>query len=127
MSCVICYEECKEIFKIPKDCDCQFLIHKKCHNNLLLFTKISCIYCRKKNKYLVINSVSYIYNLPAPVAVVLWFIFSNLITFTFLIPLILAKLLTKNNENNYSVIFKLLMSFILYYYLIFNIIYLFIY
>lgn len=122
MSCVICFEECKDNFKIPKDCNCQFLIHKKCHEKLLLFSKINCVYCRKKkSKYSTINSITYIYNLPAPVAVISWFIFSNLITFGFLVPITVAMFLIKDNENKYLQILKFLMSFTMYYYSIYYI------
>lgn len=123
MACVICHEDCKEIYIPVKSCECNFIIHQKCFNNLVEKSKIKCIYCREK----VINRETlflnyYFDNNQSTIIALSWYFISYIITFGLIVPFLISNLFVKFNEYYIINFTKRTIIFLSYYYLIFTVI-----
>lgn len=101
MTCMICLENIKENF-IVADCDiCNIKYHEDCYNQFKDKCNLNCPICRIKinrNIPRYNNTLfDYVFRLPAPLALFVWFIISYIVSL-FIFPQLIAIHMFEHNK-----------------------------
>ena len=120
--CLICHELVKNEFLPKKECSCKIVIHEDCYSKLKINCNFDCPICRIKiNKKINDNSLfRKILSLPYPINIISWVVFSYSVTFGFLLPMVISKIFTENENYLFHKVIKTILVFGLYYGFIFN-------
>ena len=105
MSCLICLDDLDENTVKSKKCSCRLEYHADCYNHFINKSKFFCPICRIVDKKINISNYRfnnqpnmlfyYVFKLPAPLAICIWFIIS-LLFFIFVCPILLVYYIVDN-------------------------------